>query len=215
MNQDISFCGVWQKPGAATSFKAMLTMETIFGAAGPASISYQHPLVLKNLFGANVRVITGYAGSKEVNLAMQRGEVNGACGLFASSVKSQWLNEVRDGQLKLLIQMGPKTTEEFGTVPSVYDHAQTDDDRRVLDILFKQILLGRPLAGPPGMPAARLAALRTAFMYTMKDPEFLADAKRANIDIDPVPGEEVVELLQQFADYPKRVIEKAKAVIGR
>ena len=215
MNQDISFCGVWQKPSAATSFSDMLTTETIFGAAGPASISYQHPLALKNLFGANVRVVTGYAGSREVNLAMQRGEVNGACGLFVSSIKSQWLSEVRDGRLKLLIQMGPKTTQEFGNVPSVYDYAKSDDDRRVLDILFKQILLGRPLAGPPGMPAQRLVALRAAFMGTMKDAEFLADAQRANIDIDPVPGEEVAKLLQQFADYPKRVIDKAKAVIGR
>ena len=215
MNQDISFCGVWQKPSAATSSSDMLTTETIFGAAGPASISYQHPLALKNLFGANVRVVTGYAGSREVNLAMQRGEVNGACGLFVSSIKSQWLSEVRDGRLKLLIQMGPKTTQEFGNVPSVYDYAKSDDDRRVLDILFKQILLGRPLAGPPGMPAQRLVALRAAFMGTMKDAEFLADAQRANIDIDPVPGEEVAKLLQQFADYPKRVIDKAKAVIGR
>lgn len=215
MNQDISFCGIWQKPGVATSFADMKSIETIFGAAGPASISYQHPLVLKNLLGAKVKVVTGYAGSKEVNLAMQRGEVNGACGLFVSSIKSQWSQEVADGRLKLVIQMGPKTTEEFGKVPSVFDYVSTDEDRKVLEFHFKPILLGRPLAGPPGMPKERLSALRTAFMATMKDSEFLADARRANIDIDPVAGEPVEELLAQFANYPKNVIDKAKAVIGR
>jgi tripartite-type tricarboxylate transporter receptor subunit TctC len=215
MNQDISFCGIWQKPGAATSFQDMLKMETIFGSAGPASISFQHPFVLKNLLGANVRVVTGYAGSREVNLAMQRGEVNGACGLFVSSIKSQFLKDVEEGRLKLVIQMGPKTTEEFGKVPSVFDLVKTEIDRKVLELHFKQILLGRPLAGPPGMPPERLAGLRTAFMDTMKDPDFLADAQRANIDIDPVTGEQVDQLLEQFAEYPKSVIDKAKAVIGR
>jgi tripartite-type tricarboxylate transporter receptor subunit TctC len=215
MNQDISFCGIWQKPGAATSFQDMLTTETIFGSAGPASISFQHPLVLKNLLGANVRVVTGYAGSREVNLAMQRGEVNGACGLFVSSIKSQFFKDVHEGRLKLAIQMGPKTTDEFGKVPSVFDYVNTENDRKVLELHFKQILLGRPLAGPPGMPSERLAALRTAFMDTMKDPAFLADAQRANIDIDPVTGDQVEQLLAQFAKYPKSVIDKAKAVIGR
>jgi tripartite-type tricarboxylate transporter receptor subunit TctC len=215
MNQDISFCGVWQAPGAATSFQDMLTKETIFGSAGAASISYQHPLVLKNLLGANARVVTGYAGAKEVNLAMQRGEVNGSCGLFVSSIKSQWLKDVQEGRLKLVIQMGPRTTSEFGNVPSAFDYVKSEDDRKVLELHFKQILLGRPLAGPPGMPAERLAALRTAFLATMKDPEFLADAGRANIDIDPVTAEQVEKLLGQFADYPRSIIDKARAVIGR
>jgi tripartite-type tricarboxylate transporter receptor subunit TctC len=218
MNQDISFCGVWQRPGAATSFADMLQPgrpETIFGTSGPAAISHQHPLVLRNLLGANARPIAGYEGNKEINLAMQRGEVNGACGLFVSSIKSQWLRDVEAGRLKLLIQMGPKPTNEFGTIPSVFDYAKTEEDRQVLELHFKQIMLGRPIAGPPDMPAARLATLRKAFMDTMADPEFLADAQKTNVDIDPATGEQVGELLVQFADYPRSVIEKAKAVIGR
>jgi tripartite-type tricarboxylate transporter receptor subunit TctC len=159
--------------------------------------------------------VTGYAGAREVNLAMQRGEVNGTCGLFVSSIKSQWLADVQDGRLKLVIQMGPKTTDEFGNIPSVFDYVKSEDDRKVLELYFKQILLGRPLAGPPGLPIERLAALRRAFMATMQDPEFLADARRANIDIDPVTGEQVEQLLKQFADYPASVIDKAKAIIGR
>jgi tripartite-type tricarboxylate transporter receptor subunit TctC len=103
MNQDISFCGVWQAQGLPNTFQEMLKKggkELIFGSAGPAAISHQHPLILKNVLGANIRVISGYEGQKQVNLAMQRGEVHGACGLFVSSIKAQWMPNVKAGQLK-------------------------------------------------------------------------------------------------------------------
>jgi tripartite-type tricarboxylate transporter receptor subunit TctC len=215
MNQDISFCGLWLRPGGPQSFADMFKLETIFGSAGQASISYQHPLILKNVLGAKVNVITGYAGTREVNLAMQRGEVHGACGLFLSSIKSQYLRDVQEGRLKIVIQMGPKTTDIFGPVPSVFDFAKSDEERRVLELHFKQILLGRPIAAPPDVPPSILETLRTAFMRTMVDPEFLEDAKKVNIDIDPVSGAEVEELLRQFADYPTTIIRKARAAIGR
>jgi tripartite-type tricarboxylate transporter receptor subunit TctC len=215
MNQDISFCGLWVRPGAPASLADIMQRETIFGSAGQASISYQHPVILKNLLHAKIKVITGYKGNRDVNLAMQRGEVNGTCGLFVSSIKSQFLSEVKEGRLKLIIQMGPKVTHEFGDVPDIFQFAKNDDDRQVMELHFKQILLGRPLAGPPGMPEARLEALRTAFTETMHDKDFLADAKKVNIDIDPASGAEVEKLLHQFADYPDRVIQKARAAIGR
>lgn len=215
MMQDISFCGVWQGPGTAASFQDMLTKETIFGSSGPAAITHQHPLVLQNLLHAKIKLISGYAGTKDINLAMERGEVNGTCGLFVSSIKAQWLREVQDGRLKLVVQMGPRKNNEFGDVTSVYDVVKSDDDRKVLDLHFKQLLLSRPVAGPPGMRSDRLAVLRKAFLETMKDPAFLAEAQKVNIDIDPASGDQVAQLLVQFADFPKAVIEKAKAAIGR
>jgi len=215
MNQDISFCGLWVHPGGPQSFADMFKVETVFGSAGQASISYQHPLILKNVLGAKVNVITGYAGTREVNLAMQRGEVNGACGLFLSSIKSQYLSDVQEGRLKLVIQMGPKTTDIFGPVPSVFDFAKSDEERRVLELHFKQILLGRPIAAPPDVPPSILETLRTAFMRTMQDAEFLEDARKVNIDIDLVSGAEVEELLRQFSDYPTAIVRKARAAIGR
>ena len=99
--------------------------------------------------------------------------------------------------------MGPKTTDEFGKVPSAFDYVKTDEDRKVLEIHFKQTILGRPLAAPPGMPKERLAALRKALLDTMKDREFLAEAERANLDVDPATAEQVEQLLKQFADYPE------------
>lgn len=215
MSQDVAYCGVWQTPGAATSFDEMMTKETIFGGGGTAAITFQHPMVMKNILGANIRVIAGYPGTREINLAMHRGEVNGTCGMFASSVKAQFMDDVKSGRLKLVIQMGSKKSDEFGNIPSVFDYAKTDEDRAVLDVHFKQLLLGRPLAGPPGIPADRLKALRAALVATMKDPEFLAEANRIGLDIDPASPEEVMELLKRFAGYPAEVFRRAQEAIGR
>jgi len=218
MNQDISFCGVWLAPGLPNTFGDMLKpggRELIFGSAGPAAISHQHPLILKNVLGANIRVISGYQGQKQVNLAMQRGEVHGACGLFASSIKTQWMPNVTAGELKLFLQMGPKVSNEFGPVPDVFEFVKSADDRKVLEFHFKQTTLGRPFAASPNVPKERLAALRTAFLATMRDPEFLADAKKLNLDIDIATADEVQRLLAEFASYPKSVIERARAAIGR
>jgi hypothetical protein len=125
------------------------------------------------------------------------------------------LSDVQEGRLKLVIQMGPKTTDIFGPVPSVFDFAKSDEDRGVLELHFKQILVGRPIAAPPDVPPVILETLRSAFMRTMQDPEFLEDARKVNIDIDPVSAADVEKLLRQFADYPPTVIRKARAAIGR
>jgi tripartite-type tricarboxylate transporter receptor subunit TctC len=215
MSNDVAYCAVWQAPGVAASFNEMLTKETIFGGGAPAAITYQHPMVLKNVLRANIRVIQGYAGTRDINLAMQRGEVHGTCGLFGSSIKSSYAEEVKAGRLKVVIQMGNKKSDEFGAVPSVFDYAKTDEERAVLDVHFRQLLLGRPLAGPPGIPADRLKALREALTATMKDAEFLAEANKAGLDIDPASVEEVDELLKRFAAFPPDVFRKAQEAIGR
>jgi tripartite-type tricarboxylate transporter receptor subunit TctC len=215
MSQDVAYCGVWQHAGGATTFDEMLTKETIIGGGAPAAITYQHPMVLKNVLKANFKVIQGYKGTRDINIAMQRGEVNGTCGMFASSVKAQFLNEVKEGQMKLFIQMGSKTSDEFGKIPSVFDYAKTDEDRAILQFHFGQLLLGRPLAGPPGVPADRVAALRTALFATMKDPQFLAEAGKAGLDIDPVTPDEVMGLLKQFSAFSPAILEKAKDAMGR
>jgi tripartite-type tricarboxylate transporter receptor subunit TctC len=185
MSQDIAYCGVWQTPGAAKTFDEMMARETIFGGGATAAITFQHPMVLKNVLGANIRVIPGYPGTREVNLALHRGEVNGVCGLYVSTIKASFLDEVSSGQLKPVIQMGNKKSDEYGNVPSVFDFAKTDMDRAVLDVHFKQLLLGRAIAGPPGIPADRLKALRDGLLATMKDKDFLAEAERVGLEIDP------------------------------
>ena len=215
MSQDVAYCGAWQHPGGATTFEEMMTKETIIGGGAPAAITYQHPMVLRNVLKANLKVIQGYKGTRDINIAMQRGEVNGTCGMFGSSIKSQFGAEVKDGRMKLFIQMGSKRSDEFGKIPSVFDYAKTDEERAILQFHFGQLLLGRPLAGPPGIPADRLAALRTALFATMKDPQFLAEASKAGLDIDPVSPEQVHALLKQFAAFSPEVLVKAREAMGR
>jgi tripartite-type tricarboxylate transporter receptor subunit TctC len=215
MSNDVAYCGVWQGAGLPTTFDEMFTKPTIFGGGAAAAITFQHPMVLKTVLGGNIRVISGYPGSREINLAMHRGEVNGACGMFASSIKAQFNDDVKSGRLKLVIQMGNKRSDEYGPVPSVFDYAKTDMDRAVLDVHFKQLLLGRPWAAPPGVPADRLKALRDGLTAAMKDPEFLAEANKAGLDIDPASAEEVEALLKRFAVFPPEVFRKAQEAIGR
>jgi tripartite-type tricarboxylate transporter receptor subunit TctC len=217
MSQEVAYCGVWQTPGAVTSFDQMLKSgkDTIFGGGAPTAVTYQHPLILKNVLGAHIRLIPGYAGTRAIDLAMQRGEVNGICGMYTSSIKADFLDDVKSGRLKLVIQMGPKKSTAFGDIPSVYDYAKSDEQRAVLDVYFKQFVLGRPLAGPPGIPADRLAALRAAFMATMKDKDFVAEANKVGLDIDPATADEVEKLLAHFAAFPPEVFARARAAIGR
>lgn len=216
MTQDVGFCGINPKSGV-TSFDQWLKTkkEIIFGASGPAAITYQHPMVLKNVLGANARVISGYQGTKDVSLAMQRGEVTGLCGMFVSSVSAQYQPMIDAGDMKLVIQMGPQKTDVFGKIPSVFDYAKTDMDRQVLQIHFGQLKLARPVMAPPGIPLDRLAVLSKAFTDSLKDPGLLADAKKAQIDIDYVSGDDARKLLAQFANYPKDALENAKHAMGR
>jgi len=111
--------------------------------------------------------------------------------------------------------MGARRSAEFGAVPRVLDYAKTDAQRAVLEVLFSQLLLGRPLAGPPGMPAERLAALRSAFDATMKDADLRAEADKLGLDIDPASAAEVDELLKRYAAYPAEVFRQAQQAIGR
>jgi hypothetical protein len=216
MNQEINFCGIWQRPGAPSSFAELLGQETVFASSGGlTSFGYQHPLIFKNVFGAKVRIVSGYPGLPQAYIAMQQGEAQGMCGLVRTHIKTLWPGDVRDGRFKLVVQMGPKTTQDLGTVPGIYEFVKNEEDRKVLAFHFNTKLLGRPLAGPPAIPAERLAMLRKAFEETMRDPEFLAEAQKASLDIDPATHEQVEQLLAQFSNYPKALIERAKLAIAR
>ena len=215
LSQDVIYCGVWKRLGVATNFEEMMTRETIIGATSPNAITFQHPMILRNVLKAKVELISGYPGTREISIAMQRGEVNGVCGLPGSSVKTVFPSDLKDGRFQLFIQMGSRRSEEFGKIPSVYDFAKTDEERAILDFHFGQLLLGRPLAGPPGIPTDRLAALRVALLAVAKDPQFLADAEKAGLDVDPASADEAMALLHKITSYPPDLLAKAKEAAER
>jgi tripartite-type tricarboxylate transporter receptor subunit TctC len=135
--------------------------------------------------------------------------------MFISSVQTSYKPMIDAGVMRLIIQMGPVKSDIFGKIPSVYDYAKSDLDRQVLDIHFGQLLLARPFMVPPGVPADRLAALRKAFADTLKDKDLLADAQKAQIEIELVTPDEVQGMLAKFADYPQASIKAAQKAIDR
>lgn len=216
MSQDIAFCGIWKSAGIKTMDEWIKSgRELTFGATGPAAITAQHPKVISAISGAKAKVLTGYKGTKDVNLAMQRGEVDGSCGLFVSSIQAQYQRFVDAGDMHLVIQGGPASTNVFGKVPSLIDFAKTDTEKKVVEVHFGQLLLGRPFIGTPDIPADRAKALQDGFLAALKDPKLLADAEKTKISIDPVSADQALNLLKSFGNYPKSAIEAAKAAIGR
>jgi hypothetical protein len=121
---------------------------------------------------------------------------------------------VKDGRVKLVIQMGSRRSDEFGTIPSVFDYVRSDTDRAILNFHFGQLLLGRPLVGPPGIPADRLAALRQALLQTAHDPQFMEDAKRSGLDVDPATADDVMAKLSEISSYTPEILAKARQAAG-
>ena len=215
-SQDVSYCAVGRASRVDTFDQWLKSGKQLtFGASGPAAITYQHPMTLKNVLGANLRVISGYGGTSDITLAVERGEVDGICGMFASSIEAQFKPLLNNGVMKLIIQMGPHRDKTFGEIPSVFDYAKTEEQKKILSIAFDQLALGRPFMAPPGIPKDRLQTLRDAFAQTLTDPALLADAKKMKLDIDYLSGSDAEKLLKQFADYPPDILKKAKAAMGQ
>lgn len=224
MHQDTASLAVWE--GAGQDIKTLddlLRMkeqgtlkEVLFGSTSPAAITSQHPLLVKNYFDLPIRVIYGYKGTKEISLAMQRGEVHGSGGMFESSVKGAFRQLVEAGQLRIIVQFGPdKPVPYFGDATRLYDRLKKPEDRQVMDVIFRQTQLARPLAAPPETPSERVAALRKALLDTLNDPELLADAERASVEFDPLSGDEAQALMEKFYATPPELVEQAMALIGR
>lgn len=216
MHRDIASCGVWK--GAGQNIRTLPDLikakkTVLFGSTSPAAITSQHPLFLKNVLGANVKIIYGYKGTKAVSIAMQRGEVNAMCGMFESSVRSAFDQHIKSGELKVIVQFGrDRKVPYFGDATQMYTMLKSDADRKVADVIFRQTELARPLAAPPGTPADRVAALRKALLDTMKDPGLLADAKRLKIQFNPVSGEETVQIFSDFYNTPPDLVKRAYEV---
>jgi tripartite-type tricarboxylate transporter receptor subunit TctC len=217
LHVDIQACGVWKGAGQGIRtlpdiIKAKQTV--VFGATAPNSPTSQYPLFVKNVLGANIKVVQGYKGTKGINLAMQKGEVHGTCGMFESSVRGAFMQDLASGNLNLFMQVGKdRKVKLFEPATRVYDMLKTDEERRIAEVVFRPSEITRPFAAPPGIPAARLAALRTAVMDTVKDPAMIADGKRVKIDWAPIGGEEVGELFAKLFSTPPALVEKAKTIM--
>ena len=211
MEESVGVCAVWHDAGI-DRLDDLIAKETRFGATATTGPPSQMAAAVKSLLGGKVRLVHGYKGAPGVKIAIEKGEVQGICGIPMSTLRSQWSDVLDTGKLKPFIQLsGPK-----GALPGVefvYDRAKSDEDRQVFDLIFGILRLGKVFAAPPGVPAERTKALREAFNATMKDAEFLADAARQRIDISPATGEAVTTFIAGIYQAPPAVVARAKKAV--
>jgi tripartite-type tricarboxylate transporter receptor subunit TctC len=214
MEESVGTCGVSRASGIA-KFDDLLTKEALFGATGATGPLTKFALALKNLLGAKIKLVQGYKGSASVKLAMQRDEVQGVCGLPVSTLASFWRDDWDSGAFKPIIQLSGGKHPALSDVPHVDEYARTAEDRQLFALIFGAQVLGRPFAAPPDVPPGRLGALRTAFMATMRDPAFLADAAKTQIEISAANGEAVSVLIARLTSVPPAVVARANEAFRR
>ena len=203
---------VWHTTGV-TKIEQAMTRELTVGGSGGSAPSVVYAQVANNLVGTRFKIITGYAGGDHVSLAMERGELDGRGSNSWSSwkaVKSDWL---RDNKIHILFQVGPSREPDLPDVPLLVELAKSDEDRRILEFISSDVALGRPVVTAPGVPPERVQALRQAFMATMSDGEFLAEAKSRNMETKPMAGEVLQALVTRTVETPPDVIAKARAAM--
>lgn len=216
MFRDTAACGTWANSGIASLQDiAKSDKEIVFGATGPGSYGNQHALVLKDMLGLKLKVITGYKGVKDVGLALQRGEIQVACAMNLSTVKAAFGQQVASGELRFIVQFGKRPNPYFAGAPSFYSMIKGDEQNAVADLFFEQVEIARPVIGPPDMPPAVVAALRKAMWDTIADKGLREEAARLGLDIDPVSGEDTAKAIAALTRVPPPVIAKAKAIMGR
>src|SRR5690242_7720432 len=211
-NNEVSICVAWSSSGV-TRFEDLLNRELIVGGTSTSADTDQFPRIVNGVLGTKMKVVTGYPGGNEVGLAMERGEVQGRCGWSWSSVKSthqKWLDEKK---FTVLVQLALDKHPDLPDVPLVVDLAKNDEQRQILRLIFARQVMGRPFVGPPNIPPERVAALRDAFTATMKDKDFLADAEKAKMEINPVSGDRVQALVKEIYSTPPEIVQKAASFL--
>jgi tripartite-type tricarboxylate transporter receptor subunit TctC len=212
ITNEVSVCAFRSDSGIAT-WQDMLTKPYTVGGTGSGSDTDVFPNVLRNMFHMKMKLATGYPGGEDVVLALERGEVNGRCGWSWSSLMSRNRALYEEKQIFVPVQLSLQKHEDLPNVPLVMD--LTDDPKiaAALKLIFARQTMARPYAAPPDLPADRAQALRDAFDATMKDPDFLADAKQTDLEVRPVSGAEMQQLVTDLYRTPPDVVEIAAEAI--
>jgi tripartite-type tricarboxylate transporter receptor subunit TctC len=187
----------------------------VLGASAAGGSSRDYANMLHKAAGAQVKVVAGYKGSRQIGLAIERGEVDGMCGFDWSSIKTQHGDWLRDHKLHVLVQMGLEPYDELTKmgVPEVWKYIHKAD-KDAVELIFDQQVFGRPYVAPPKTPAARVKILRDAFAATLKDAAFLADAKKAKLDINALSGEKVQQVVDKVYASPAPTVARARELLA-
>ena len=207
-NRETQTMYVWHTAPIKT-LEDLKTQEMLVGAQAPGSTQYDYPMLGKALFDMKFKVVTGYKATADINLAMERGEVHGTLANW-STVKTLNLKQYEDKQIRILVVWGAREHPELKGIPLITSLAKTPDQKQALQLALARLEFGRPFFLPPNVPAARVAAIRRAFDATMKDKEFLADAEKLKLEIDPMSGDELAKMLEEIAKTPADVVARVR-----
>jgi tripartite-type tricarboxylate transporter receptor subunit TctC len=202
----------WHTSGIARIEDAM-TREVTVGATG-GSPSSQYPRIMNAVLGTRFRIILGYPGGNEINLAMERGEVEGRGSNSWASWKATRPDWLKEKKINLLVQVGLKKADDLSDVPLLMDLAKSEEDRALLRLFSTPSTIGRPIFTTPETPKERVAALRAGFDAMLKDPGFLSEAQKANLELDPVSGEELQEIVEQILVTPKTITKRLAEILA-
>jgi tripartite-type tricarboxylate transporter receptor subunit TctC len=212
LNSEISTCAFWNKE--LRTLDDLKKREVVVGSTGPASGSTIDARVLGALVGIKFRVVPGYPTLNDIKLAAERGETDGFCGLLVSALKTDYWDQYKSGRMTVPVQMGLAKHPEFPDIPNAYELVTRDEDRQLFQLIFGPWSYGRPLFAPPGTDPARVGVLRAALAATLKDPAYLAEAKKINMEIQPTPPDTIAKLVDQILRTPAPVVERARQVLG-
>lgn len=211
-NNEVSVCAAMSRTGIDT-FDKLKEQELIIGGTGDTADTVQFPKVLNAVFGTKMKIINGYPGGNDVVMAMERQEVDGRCGWSYTSVVSGNADWLANGDVNLLLQLSTAKHPAIPDVPLVMDLVTNDDDRDLLGLVFARQTLGRPFAAPPEVPQDRVDALREAFMKTMADPEFIAEATGLELEINPVDGAAIQQLVADIYKSDPAVVARLNSIL--
>jgi tripartite-type tricarboxylate transporter receptor subunit TctC len=212
-SQETSVAAVWSSATPVRSLPDAMTQEVVFGGTSLATDTGLFPTILNRLIGTRFKVIVGYKSSADVDLAMERGEVQGKIWTWGSLKSGNTADWVERQKVSVLAQFGLQKARDLPEVPLALDYARTPEDRQVMELIFAPLTLGYPSFMGPGVPSERVEMLRRAFDRTMQDPEFIDLMKQQSLVLDPARGEDVQAIVQRLYQMPTAVIERARMYI--
>lgn len=212
-NHDIQITYLWHTTPVRTP-QDLLSQEVVVGATAAGTTHVDYPLVARALFGLKFKLVSGYPGTAPVHIAMERGEVAGfgANGWLAlKALKSEW---IADRKVNIVMQYAMSRSPVFPDVPAIGELVTNDADRQAIEMMITRLQFGRPFFLPPDVPAARVEALRRAFDATMKDPDYLAEAEKARLDVSPMIGEDIGPLVAKVLATPPEIVARVRAALA-
>lgn len=209
LNSEVSTCAAWHTV-PVSSFDDLMTRGLVVAGTGSTADMDIFPTMLNNVLGTKLKLITGYPGGNDVNMAMERGEIEGRCAWSWTSLIGTRPDWVRDGKVKILVQTAVQKHPDLQHVPLVMDLAKTEKERQILKLILAGQLWGRPYAAGPGVPPDRVAALRKAFLDAANDPVLVEEMKKRKWDREVLDGETVQKAVNELFTYPADVVEAAQ-----